>query len=428
MKLYNKYLAWGSSLLRAIAARNGKSTAAADTLATATTAPAAADTTATAATARSRRCVAAFAAAAALTAVAATATGCQELIYEDLDPCERHYYVKYIFDMNMNYADAFAAQVHSVKLFVFDAATGELKTTYAAEGDELAEPGYRMEIEIEPGTYELIAWCGMDDAAHFALPPQVALREEVTCRMDRDYDADTGEATLDRWLHPLFHGRVTATLPDSWEDYEVRMPLVKNTNDIILSLQHVGSQELRSDMFTVTLTEANGAMAHNNALLDDEMVTFRPWALLDGTADLGKAASVRPTPLSRADAEAGSDESAGNGAAGSDNAAADDAQQPNFFKAELSTGRLMADRNPEIVVTENATGRRVFTIPLVKYALMFRSERYKTMDPQEYLDRESEYTLSLFLDNKDEQGWVAAQIWINGWRVVLHEDTEMGTN
>ena len=89
-----------------------------------------------------------------------------------------------------------------------------------------------------------------------------------------------------------------------------------------------------------------------------------------------------------------------------------------FLVAELSTSRLMADHNPLLTVTDKETGNVVFSLPLVKYFLMMKSDRYSRMDNQEYLDREDEYAVMVFLENKDDEGWLAAEIVINGWRIV----------
>lgn len=313
-------------------------------------------------------------------------------IYEDLPECERHYYVSYVFNMNMSYADAFAAKVNSVTLLIFNPETGELVSTYTDSGDALKATGYRMEVELEPGEYELIAWCGLENNnSLFTLPEEMSHRSHAHCRMDRDYDND-GRAVQNKWLPHLFHGKITAEFPDLDGDHEVTVPLVKDTNNINISLQHVSGLPLTSDMFTVTLTEGNGHMAFDNSLIEEEDIDFYPWHVADGNVDLaGTRGEEEPTL--------------------------------NYFKAELSTPRLMADRNPRINITDNATGNTVYSIPIIQWALEFRSAQHASMPDQEYLDREDEYNVMLYLDNKEDGGWIAASIFINGWRVVKHDGT-----
>ena len=92
----------------------------------------------------------------------------------------------------------------------------------------------------------------------------------------------------------------------------------------------------------------------------------------------------------------------------------------------------MANRDPRINIVDNATGNTVYSIPIVKWATTFRSKQYSDAnnnihvinDDQEYLDRESDYNVMLYLDNKEDGGWLAASIYINSWKVVL-QSTEM---
>lgn len=323
-------------------------------------------------------------------------------IFEHEGDCDPHYYVKYVFDMNMNWADAFPAQVHSVNLYVIDANTGEVVETLTETSEVLDQPGYRMPLDVPPGEYELVAWCGLDNNQdHFVLPNEIKKKEDLHVTMDRNRDAE-GNAVQNECLTPLFHGMIKAELPDHEGEYEYTIYLTKDTNNINISLQHISGMPLSSDMFTVTMVEGNGHMAHDNSLIKDEDVKYTPWTITDGIVDgYGHVETV-----------------------GTD-APEHDREALNYFKAELSTARLMADRDPQIVITDNETGNVVYSIPLVQWCKAFRSERYKDMSDQEYLDREDEYNIMLYLMHKE--GWKAAQILINGWRVVGQGDSVMGS-
>ena len=86
--------------------------------------------------------------------------------------------------------------------------------------------------------------------------------------------------------------------------------------------------------------------------------------------------------------------------------------------AEFSTSRLVVENNPRLTITNNETGEEVFSIPLKEYLLLLRSELYADMKAQEYLDRESEWSMVFFLD--DGFRWVNVHIIINGWTVRLN--------
>lgn len=339
--------------------------------------------------------------AAAMTLLLAAATGFTscESFYVDEGDCDPHYFVRYIYDMNMEWADAFSSQVNSVDLYVFDSQTGEIAGHFTEKDmATLAAPGYLMPIDLKPGEYEFIAWCGMENNQEnlFRLTePSISNHNHIHCTLDRQYDGD--KAFQDKQLHGLFHGKITATLPDEQGTHIVDVKLIRDTNNINLSMQHIAGQPLTSDMFSVTMNEGNGHLAHDNSLMEDEPIEFRPWHVRDGSVDITGTK--------------------GDG----------DSENLNYFMAELSTSRLMANRDPRINIVENATGNTVYSIPLVQWAIAFRSQQYKDnnnnmhtiTDDQEYLDRESDYNIMLYLDNKEDGGWVAASIYINSWKVVL---------
>lgn len=99
--------------------------------------------------------------------MALTAWSCG-LINEDLDPCTVDYKVKFTYDRNMLYTDAFATQVESVSLFVFDK-EGNLVWKGSDNGEALTRPGYTMTLPLEPGDYDMIAWCGLNEGEEFSL-------------------------------------------------------------------------------------------------------------------------------------------------------------------------------------------------------------------------------------------------------------------
>ena len=325
-------------------------------------------------------------------ALATLLTSCEKFYFDEGD-CDPHYFVEYIYDMNMEWADAFPSQVNSVELLVFNPESGELVARFS-ENDRaaLSAPGYRMPIDLKPGTYDFVAWCGLSNNKKdlFYLPSTITNREQANCTLSRNYDGET--AYQDNQLNPVFHGRIIANLPDEQGVHVVQVKLTKDTNNINISMQHVMGDPLSSKMFTITMSDGNGHLAYDNSLLPDGGIEYRPWSIRDGNSD------VENNP--------------------------DDSDNLNFFIAELSTSRLMADRDTRINIIENETGKTVYSIPFIKWATTFRSEQYSDAnndlrtiaDNQEYLDRQSDYNIMLYLDNKD--GWSVAAIFINSWRVV----------
>ena len=80
--------------------------------------------------------------------------------------------------------------------------------------------------------------------------------------------------------------------------------------------------------------------------------------------------------------------------------------------------RLVQGQELRLTVTDKETGRTVFSIPLIDYALLVKGFYNRDMDDQEYLDRQDVYDMVFFLDESDR--WLDAYIYVNSWNVVLH--------
>lgn len=317
-----------------------------------------------------------------------------ETIYEDEGDCTTYFRVKFTYDMNMNFADAFAHNVKSVTLYIFDG-EGKLVDTQSESGSVLAKDDYVMNLGIEPGTYTLVAWAeGWETGSTFTYPimqPTVHSLHDLTCRINREYD-EGNAAYIDNDLTPLFHGIAQnielAELLDGGE-HIIPMNLTKNTHNVRVMLQHLSGEDIHADDFTYTIDDANGHMNYNNSLLDDEPLTYRAWATYEGTASLPDSDETRNAQTS-----------------------------VSVAIAELTTGRLMADQEP-ILTVRNRKGGTVLSIPLVDYALLVKGHYNRNMSDQEYLDRQSEYNLTFFLD--EDNRWVNSSIIINSWHVVLQD-------
>ena len=89
--------------------------------------------------------------------------------------------------------------------------------------------------------------------------------------------------------------------------------------------------------------------------------------------------------------------------------------------AELSTSRVMVRDwySPKLTVRRKADGVEIINIPLINYLLMLRSDLYASMDSQEFLDRESEWSMIFFLSPNLE--WIKTYIKINDWTVRIND-------
>lgn len=79
----------------------------------------------------------------------------------------------------------------------------------------------------------------------------------------------------------------------------------------------------------------------------------------------------------------------------------------------------MTANRPRLTVSRKSDGRKVIDIPLINYLLMLKSEKFASMGAQEFLDRESRWSMLFFLDR--DNIWLRTQIVINDWVVRIND-------
>ena len=319
---------------------------------------------------------------------AGSLASCNVLTEEDQD-CAL--YVRFKYDMNMNFADAFQNAVNSVTLYAFK--DGVLAYQRTEEGELLKQNGYRMRIDEIPYReklkYDYITWAGEPDNESFTIPVLTvgkSTKEDLFCQLNR---AGNGVVSTD--LEDLFHGMTNgqdySRSASSAAGDEVVIPLTKNTNNIRIVLQHLSGKPVDVNKLNFTITDKNGLMNYDNMLLGEDVITYKAWHKAQGSAGIGEQQEGVITEV-------------------------------NLALADLTVARLMADEEPILVVT-NDEEEMVIHIPLVDYALLYKRLRYEDMPDQEFLDRQDEYNMTFFLD--ENYRWINQFIYINSWKVVLQE-------
>ena len=319
---------------------------------------------------------------------AGSLASCNVLTEEDQD-CAL--YVRFKYDMNMNFADAFQNAVNSVTLYAFK--DGVLAYQRTEEGELLKQNGYRMRIDEIPyrekHKYDYITWAGEPDNESFTIPVLTvgkSTKEDLFCQLNR-----AGNGVVSDDLEDLFHGMTNgqdySRSASSAAGDEVVIPLTKNTNNIRIVLQHLSGKPVDVNKLNFTITDKNGLMNYDNMLLGEDVITYKAWHKAQGSAGIGEQQEGVITEV-------------------------------NLALADLTVARLMADEEPILVVT-NDEEEMVIHIPLVDYALLYKRLRYEDMLDQEFLDRQDEYNMTFFLD--ENYRWINQFIYINSWKVVLQE-------
>ena len=324
------------------------------------------------------------------------AVSCGGLIYEDEGDCAVSYRVRFRYDMNMKYADAFAHEVRSVTLYVLGE-DGGIVWSKTESGDALAAEGYSMEVDVPAGKYGLLAWCDADEYKSWTFS-QPKVRGDLSCALNVKRDSD-GSAYKDGRIDDLYYGYLSeADFTADEGSVMVTLPLMKNTNYFKVVLQHLSGKPVDKDKFYFFITDDNGKMDWDNSLLPCDDVTYRAWAVSSGHADVSVASVAEHVEATEPVTKASEDTF-------------------GVALAELTTGRLVMGHRPRLHIRNRETGATVLSIPLIDYALLVKGHYNKDIPDQEYLDRQDEYNMVFFLDKNEN--WANSFIYINSWKVVL---------
>lgn len=288
-------------------------------------------------------------------------------IDETLPECRL--YVRFRYDYNMEFSDAFASQVNRVDVFVFDK-DGTFVMKKSEQGETLGGGSYRMPLPLPVGEYRIAAWAGMSD--DFEMPEPVAGKttlEELTVRMKREESLVHNKA-----LNPLWYGGVQAVSFTGRQEQTETVSLIKDTNKFRFILQKSGpGEELDINDCLFEVRADNGYYDWNNDLLDDDMISYRPY-YLEKVEDVG-------------------------------------------IVVEMNTMRLLEHKKVYLTLTRKSDGKELMRIDLIPYLLLTKMEGHN-IPAQEYLDRQSEYAI-VFFYNPELLNFLSTKIVINGWTIWL---------
>lgn len=296
-----------------------------------------------------------------------------DVFVTDLPECR--FYVAFKYDYNMLSTDVFPTQVDKVELYVFDN-EGVFLFKQADEGSPLATGTYRMEVELPAGQYKMMAWAGVHDSYEVtSLVAGISTITDLKLKLKRE-----SSLLIDKELEPLWYGEIVEVDFSGSAEQTETVNLIRNTNKIRFSFQGYSDEwTMNVDDYTYEITASNGFLDYDNSLLDDDVLSYRPYY----REQVAPASAV----------------------------------------VEMNTLRLMENKQARLVITEKASGNRVFSVNLVDFLLITEMQSY-AWGAQEYLDRQSEYVIVFFFSGNVSAAWNALRININGW--TWYRQTEEG--
>ncbi len=329
-------------------------------------------------------------------------TACDSTIYDDEGDCSVVYKVRFRYDMNLKWADAFANEVKSVHLYAYDQ-EGTLVWQREESGSLLGQEGYAMTLDLQPGKYHLVAWCGLSNDGSrpesFTVPGVTEGEKNMewlkaTLNHGR---TDDGRAMSDSRLWSLYHGETDVEILSDDEaepgTYYETLSLTKDTNHLRIILHNTAAEDLDPDDFVFELVADNGHLDCHNGVIPTEDILYRTWSTKAGEAGVGKVDSRASIVNVKG------------------------------VIADFTLSRMMADQRDKVMlkIYNKDKSKVVGNIPVIDYALLskdfYEDEYRKTMTDQEFLDREDDYVMTFFMD--EDHTWGATQVLIHSWRLVI---------
>lgn len=307
--------------------------------------------------------------------------------YEELDPCPVN--LRLVYDYNMEYANAFPSKVDNFILYIYDEQGNFLKS-YSEAGEKLSDENYRLQFVLPDGKYRFVAYGGMEgENRSFGPVVTPAAGKKLS---DLQVLMRQQNMTSDKLLYDFFYGAMDVTV-EGFMRHDVTLHLMCNTNSVRILLQHLDGSPIPVEKFKFSITDDNTLFDNGNNLIPNGTVTYLPWA---------------------------------KGIAGSSRAGGDEAEVQAGF-AEFSTSRLWRENHNRLTILRAEDNDTILSIPLNEYLLLMKSEQYKSgkypeMGAQEFLDREHDWSVILFLDSRYK--WINTVIIVNGWTVRLN-DTDL---
>lgn len=335
-------------------------------------------------------------------------------IYDDDPNCLHGIALRFVYDYHMEPgANAFAANVDCINVFVFDD-KGNYVTQFKETSDALRNDSYRMEIPLENGRYQLMVYGGTAcEHSRFNLTPDWATtpsakKDDIIVTLPRNErgESDVQLHNIDERTGGLFYGTLDVELTD--KDYsttyrEETVYLMNDVNDIQVILQEIEyPYQVDYADYDFQIIDDNFVLDCNNKVVEsvtEEYKAYRPYAaenrITGGAANLNSNGSRLE----------------------------EDGKRPvQVACAEFSTSRLLVEHLPtaRLVVTSRyaTNGTPIIDLPLIEYLMLIRGfgDSWIKSD-QEFLDRQSRWTLMFFLQSGK---WQQSRIVVNDWIVRVN--------
>ncbi len=300
-------------------------------------------------------------------------SSCSHWMYDDLPPCKAE--LRFVYDHNMKFADAFGHEVKRLTVYIFDEA-GKIVKTKTVEKESF-DKNFTLPLELHPGKYTVLTWAGLyEESYHFTKADANTSIEQLGISIKN------AEKKVDYQLKHLWHGMLQIEF-DGTGHKIYTVPLIKDTNTFRIAMLTQSSTPIDMNNYDLSISEDNGAYTYMNEIVPNNTITYRPYYQSDALTQ-----------------KQGETEYAG-------------------AVYELRTGRLMANQPTRFTVYSHKANKTVLDIDLTDYLAILRMEENANLPLQEYLDRQDQYNITFFFTEgtSPEENFLSVQVYINNWLI-----------
>lgn len=310
-------------------------------------------------------------------------TACFRDGLEECPPDSEYYsYIKFVYDYNMAFEDLFHRQVPKVDVYLFDSDGIFMQklVDQAPEGKTFSKTYVMGLPEKYKDVAQFVVFAGQyDDQTRVTeMRPGESNLDDLQVSLSVTRSAALN--TVDYSLEPLWYGSLD--LPQTRTTIERNdttiIPLVKNTNTIRIALQSLEDDvDLDVNDFSFSFKAINQTYNAYNLTTGTDYWNYTPH-FTDNNTDANGTIAV----------------------------------------AELHTMRLFSEKDNRLNITNKTDNSTLLDINLNTYINAIKFQQYNTMPLQEYMDREDEYGIILFIKKESVSGrWIVGRITLNSWIV-----------
>ncbi len=308
-------------------------------------------------------------------------------LFEDRTCC--YLSVGFTYTYNVKEADAFAAEVKSIELYVFDA-DGLFVESFREDAPDGFRKEYRMLLpSLGPGSYTFVA-LGRNravpaaDDGEFRFPSLEPGRSALT---DLTLRLNTRSGISDRDFAALYNGVRPCELNSGAQHVDVPMGKLTNRLRIVL-MPYRGTQTLEAEDYRFAVGSGAVCLDHKGDMLTAVPTVFGPHSY---------AASTAPS--------AGEDEVG------------------QALVADFHLSRLLVADAPTLHISSPGASDDIVRVNLAwLLSLQGIAEHRREWSDQEYLDRQDAWSVTFFIDGGS---FIKSRIIVNGWVISL-ENVSLG--